>query len=139
MDFLKGLQQPQKPTNAADIYLSQTFKITPRLNLQLFNNYESATFYNISQYKKLYDMDAGISYSVFQNKGSIKLVVSDIFNTNYNLYHTNYANLDITEKDKVGSRFISATFAYRFGKTSARKRNAALDEQKRLGGSGNEN
>ena len=130
---------PPKQTNAADIYLSQTFKISPRLSLQLLNNYESATFYNISQYKKLYDMDAGFSYSLFKNKGSLKLVVSDIFNTNYNLYHTSYANLNITEKDKVGSRFISATFTYRFGKTSARKRNTTLDEQKRLGGAGNDN
>ena len=84
-------------------------------------------------------MDAGVAYSIFQNKGSLKLAASDIFNTHYNMYHTNYANLDITERDKLGSRFVTATFTYRFGTSSFRRRNNNIDEQKRLGGSSNEN
>jgi len=128
---------PERQTNGAEIYLNQTFKLSPKLSLQWFNNYESPTFFNISEYRKLYYMDAAISYSIFKNKGSIKLVASDIFDTDYNWYHTNYANLNITQKAKVGSRFISATLTYRFGTSATKKRNNSIDEQRRLGGSEN--
>jgi iron complex outermembrane receptor protein len=84
-------------------------------------------------------MNAALSYSVLGNKGSIKLAVSDIFNSFYNKYQTNYANLNIASKDKLGSRFISATFTYHFGTSAIRSRNNTTDEQKRLGGSSNEN
>jgi iron complex outermembrane recepter protein len=128
-----------KQTNGVTVTLNQTFKITPKLSLQWLNYYESPTYYIISQYKTLYYMDAGIAYSIFQNKGSLRLAASDIFNTHYNMYHTNYANLDITEKDKLGSRFVTATFTYHFGTSSARRRSNNNDEQRRLGGSSNEN
>jgi len=65
------------------INLTQSFKITPKLSLQWINYYESPTYYIISQYKTLYYMDAGIAYSIFQNRGSLRLAASDIFNTHY--------------------------------------------------------
>jgi len=128
-----------KQTNGVTINLNQSFKITPRLSLQWVNYYESPTYYIISQYKTLYYMDAGIAYSIFQNQGSLRLAASDMFNTHYNMYHSNFANLNITEKDKLGSRFVIATFTYRFGTSSSKRRNNNSDEQRRLGGSSNEN
>lgn len=128
-----------KQTTGVNIYLNETFKITPKLSLQLYNNYESPSYFIISQYRKLYYMDAGLTYSILDKKGTIKLVATDILNTWYNMYHTNYANLNITEKDKLGSRFLIATFTYRFGTSSAKRRNNNSDEQRRLGGSSNEN
>ena len=128
-----------KQTNGVTISLNQSFKITPKLSLQWVNYYESPTYYIISQYKKLYYMDAGLTYSILEKRGTLRLVATDIFNTWYNMYHTSYANLNITEKDKQGSRFVTATFTYRFGASSARRRSSNSDEQRRLGGSSNEN
>jgi hypothetical protein len=128
-----------KQTNGAVLNLSQTFKISPKLSLQWINYYESPTYYVISSYQPLYFMDAGLTYSILQNKGSIKLAATDIFNSWSNRYHTNYANLDITAKDKVGSRFVTATFTYRFGTSFARRHSNTTEEQKRLSGSSNEN
>lgn len=128
-----------KTTNGFNIYLNQDFKITPRLTAQWYNSYESAAYYVISQYKALYYMNAGLSYSILKNKGSIKLTATDIFNSYYNYFHTNYANLDITQKEKLGSRFIMATFTYHFGTSSPRVHSNTSNEQKRLGGSNNEN
>ncbi len=128
-----------KQTNGVTISLTQSFKITPKLSLQVYDNYESPSYYVISQYQKLFYMDAGLTYSILDKRGTLKLVATDIFNTWYNMYHTNYANLDITEKDKQGSRFVTATFTYRFGTSSGRRRSNSIDEQKRLGGSSNEN
>lgn len=128
-----------KSTNGVNIYLNQEFKITRRLTAQWYNSFESAAYYAISNYRTLYFMNAGLSYSVLNNKGSIKLAATDIFNTNYNYYHTNYANLDITQKEKLGSRFIMATFTYHFGTSSPKANSNTSNEEKRLGGSSNEN
>lgn len=122
-----------KTTNGFNIYLNQNIKLSQRLSLQLYDKYESASYYIISQYKPLFYMNAGISYSILHNKGSIRLVASDIFNTDYNKYHTNYANLNITERDQLGNRFITATFSYHFGSSNPKIRSNNTQEQKRLG------
>lgn len=130
-----------KNTNGLSVNLSQSFKLTSRLSAQLVGDYESPTYFVISQYQALYYLNAGIRYAIMKNNGSIRLTVSDIFNTEMNKYHTNYTNLDITSRDKVGSRFIQATFTYHFGNSSIRARNnkESSEEQKRLGSSSNEN
>jgi len=128
-----------KTTNNFTVGLNQNFKLTSKLSAQLYNLYYSPSYYVISQYQAQYYMNAGLSYSIFRNKGSIKLTVSDIFNTYYNKYQTNYANLDIASKDKQGSRFFGVAFTYRFGTSAVRGHNNTTDEQKRLGGSSNEN
>jgi iron complex outermembrane receptor protein len=128
-----------KTTNNFQASLNQNFKITSKLTAQLYNIYYSPSYFVISQYQALSYMNAGISYAIMQNKGSIKLAVSDIFNSNFNKYQTNYANLDIYSRDKQGSRFVTATFTYHFGSSPARSHNNTPDEQKRLGGSSNEN
>ena len=128
-----------RTTNGFNIYLSQNFKLSPKWTLQLYDQYESATYFVISQYRPLFYMNAGLSYSIMHNKGSIRLAATDIFNTYYNRYHTNYANLDITERDKIGARFVTATFTYHFGSSSLKARNNNTDEQKRLSNGNSEN
>lgn len=128
-----------KTTNGFNIYLNQNIKLSPKWTLQLYNQYESGTYYIISSYRPLFFMNAGLSYSILKNKGSIRLNWADIFNTEYNKYHTNYANLNITERDQLGARFITGTFTYHFGSSSPKVRSNSTDEQKRLGGSTNEN
>ncbi|MDB5024494.1 MAG: TonB-dependent receptor [Mucilaginibacter sp.] len=134
-----GDRVASKTTDNFSAILNQNFKLTSKLSAQLYNLYYSSSYYIISQYQAQYYMNAALSYSVLGNKGTIKLAVIDIFNTFYNKYQTNYANLNIASKDKLGSRFISATFTYHFGTSAARSRNNTTDEQKRLGGSSNEN
>ncbi|HVV54355.1 MAG TPA: outer membrane beta-barrel protein [Mucilaginibacter sp.] len=126
----------QVQTNSANIYLTQTFQITPKLSAQIYNAYESKVYYDISDYQPLYYVNAGLSYSFMQNRGSIKLAASDIFNTFYNQYYTDFSNLNIEAKDKLGSRFITATFIYRFGSALTRGRTNTSEEQKRLSGNG---
>ena len=127
-----------KKNNWANVNVNQTFKLTSKLSTQLIVEYESPTYYVISQYNTLYRVDAGMSYSILKGNGRIRLAVSDIFNSDYNRYFTNFGNLDIAARDKVGTRFVSATFTYHFGSSSARGRTQTTEEQKRLGSS-NEN
>ncbi|WP_426670972.1 outer membrane beta-barrel protein [Mucilaginibacter sp. McL0603] len=127
-----------KSTSGITLDMTQNFKLTPKLSFQVTGEYLSPSYYAISQYNHLFWLNAGLTYSILNKKGSIKLVASDIFNTFYNQYQTNFANLNIASKDQVGSRFIVATFTYRFGSSSAKGRSKTTDEQKRLGGGGNE-
>jgi hypothetical protein len=120
------------------VNVNQTFKLTSKWSAQLIAEYESPTYYVISQYNTLYRIDAGMSYSILKGSGRIRLAVNDIFNSDYNRYFTNFGNLDISARDKVGTRFVSATFTYHFGSSSARGRTQTTEEQKRLGSS-NEN
>ena len=130
---------PGKNTNGVNIYVNHNFKMTSKLSAQIYNAYESPSYYVISQYQFLSYTNAGLSYAILHNKGTIKLAVTDIFNSNFNKYQTNYANLNIFARDKQGSRFVIGTFTYRFGNSSSKGRNNATDEQKRLGSSSNEN
>ncbi|MGZ3820301.1 MAG: hypothetical protein ACXVB6_06905, partial [Mucilaginibacter sp.] len=69
----------------------------------------------------------------------ISLSASDIFNTDRTKTHSNYLNLDITQNDKIATRFVTATFTYRFGSSAAKSRSHTTEEQRRLGSSSNEN
>lgn len=132
----------RKNTNGLILTLNQNFKLSSKLTAQLTGDYETPTYYVISQFKTSYYLNAGLSYSILHNEGKIRLAFSDILNSDYlNRYHTNYANLDLTGREKIGSRFIQASFTYHFGNVSQKARAAKdnSDEQKRLGSSSNEN
>ncbi|HVS93935.1 MAG TPA: outer membrane beta-barrel protein [Mucilaginibacter sp.] len=124
---------PARTTDGFNVYLNQSIRLSKRLNLQLYDKYESASYYIISDYRPLFYMSAGLSYSVLNNKGSLALGWSDVFNTDYNRYHTDYANLNITERDRLSTRMVQATFKYHFGRSSPKVRSNNTDEQKRLG------
>ncbi len=128
-----------KNTTWGSIDLNQDFKITSRLTTEVIGHYETPSFFVISQYKSLYWVSAGVTYAVFSNKGSLKLAASDLFNTNYNRYQTNFGNLNMTSMDRIGTRFVTLSFVYHFGNSAARTRSKTTEEQKRLGGSSNEN
>ncbi|MBS1532167.1 MAG: TonB-dependent receptor family protein [Bacteroidetes bacterium] len=129
---------PAKTTNGFNIYLNQSIKLSKKLSLQLYDEYESATYYIISDYRPLFFMNAALSYAILNNKGSLALGWSDIFNTYYNKYHTYYANLNIAERDQLSTRMVLATFKYHFGSSNPRVRNRNTQEQSRLG-EGSEN
>lgn len=131
----------KKTSNGITLYVDHDFKISSKLSAQLYNAYESPTYFAISHYTTLWYMNAGFRYSILHNDGSIRLSVSDIFNTYYNNYHTDYTNLNLNARDRQGSRFVGLTFTYRFGNSSVKtgKATKATDEQKRLGSSSNEN
>src|SRR6202000_843926 len=98
--------------------------------------YESPTFYGISQYKSVYNVDADISTQLFNKKATLKLSVLDIFDTIRDRAHSDYQNLNLTIVDKTESRITKLSFIYRFGKSSVKaiKHDAAnADEQSRAG------
>lgn len=132
--FYKNYNVPEKSTNNANINVAQNFKITSKLSAQLINEYQSPTYFVISQYQYLAWTNVGLRYSILKDKGAIRLAVSDIFNSTFNKYTTTFNGLDIFSRDKAGSRFVTATFTYHFGSTPVRTKTKTTEEQKRLNG-----
>ena len=114
--------------------VTQNFIISETVSAYILGHYESPTFYGENQYKANYYINAGIGKQLFNNRGSIKLSVADIFNTQRDRYAINYQNLNILGTDKVESQIARLTFTYHFGKTSVRNprhQTGNEEEQKR--------
>ena len=130
--------QPKGASFALETTVSQDFSVTKKLSAQVEAIYQSPTYFVINHYRYNYFFNTGLRYAVAKN-ASLNLTVSDIFNTDVDRLHSNYLNLDITQRDKRATRFIGLSFSYHFGTSSVRNRTNTTDEQKRLGGSSNEN
>jgi iron complex outermembrane receptor protein len=132
-----------RSTYELNLQLNQSFTINKGLKAEIYGFYSSPTYYGIKQYQAQYVFRAGLSQSVLNNNGSIKLTLTDILNSDKYQYTSNYENLDLTGREKVGSRFLMMTFTYRFGKqtvkSQSRHAGGNADDQKRLSGSSNEN
>ena len=131
----KNYAVPDKTTNNFNINVTQNFKLTSKLSAQLINEYQSPTYYVISQYQYLAWTNVGLRYSILKDKGAIRLAVSDVFNSYFNKYTTTFNGMNIFSRDKIGSRFVTATFTYHFGTTPAKTKIKTTEEQKRLNGS----
>ncbi len=120
--------------NAFDLFVqaNQYFTVGKNYKAELNATYDTPTYFGIKNYREQYYFSAGISRSILNNRGSVKLAVSDIFNTQIERYSSRYLNLNLTGREKPGTRFISATFTYRFGNNSLKA------ARKRTGGSGDE-
>jgi len=120
----------------------QNFKISETVSAILSGEYESPNFYGINQNKARYFINAGIGTQLFNKRGSLRLSVTDIFNTQQDRGSINYQNLNFIVTDKRESQVARLTFTYHFGKASvkavAAHRTGNEEEQKRIGlGGGN--
>ncbi len=113
---------------------TQDFIITKTLSAQIYGYYETPSFYGVVQYKSNYYVNAGLSQQLFNKRGSLKLAVSDIFNTQRDRGRSDYDGLDYSVVDKRETQVARLTFTYRFGKISVKNvthHTGNEDEQKR--------
>jgi hypothetical protein len=89
----------------------------------------------------MWRMDAGLQKLILKKKGSLKLSVRDIFQSQHFSGRVNYQDIDVSLKNTRDSRTVSLTFSYRFGKPmqnqQRRKTGSASDEQSRVKTAGN--
>jgi hypothetical protein len=78
-------------------------------------------------------VDAGIKTNVLHNLGTLRLALSDIFNTNSNYIRINYLDQHSSFFHHVESRNVGLSFSYRFGKNVAasRSRSTASEEERK--------
>lgn len=141
--YVFNADSAHKTTFDFNVTLNQDFTLPGGIKAQVNTRYQAPLYYGTKQYCESFVAAAALSKPILQNRGTIRLAVSDIFNSDLYKYTSNYQNIDLTGREKAGSRFFTVGFTYRFGKQtvkSATKRVGGNDEdQKRLKGSENEN
>lgn len=89
----------------------------------------------------MWRMDAGVQKQILKKKGSLKLSIRDIFQSQNFSGFVKYQDIDMRIKNTRDSRTVSLTFSYRFGKPmknqQQRKTGGASDEQNRVKSGGN--
>ena len=82
-------------------------------------------------------LSTGVSKQILKGKGSVKLNVSDVFDTNEQHGVIKFANTAASFTQKNDTKFVSLNMSNRFGKpmkTKQRKTGGAGDEQNRIKG-----
>ncbi|WP_421941686.1 outer membrane beta-barrel protein [Pedobacter sp.] len=129
-------QSLNNKSTAFQIKSQHNFTIKTGLLAELMGSFESPVTYGVLRIKTRYGIDAGISQTVMDKKGSIKLSVNDIFNTQVNKISSAYPGLDYALYQKNETRIVRLSFTYRFGKNEikpARRRSTGTEsEQNRM-------
>lgn len=131
-----GSQQLKTGKTAIQIRWQNSFTIAKGLSAELFGNYESPIDYGTLSIGNRYYMDLGISKSLFNKKASLKLAMSDVFNTNEQHIKSAYPGLNYELYQKNDTQIGRISFSYRFGKNEikpARRRTVGTEaEQGRM-------
>ncbi|TAG30616.1 MAG: TonB-dependent receptor [Sphingobacteriia bacterium] len=113
-------------------YLSNTFNLTKgwKADLSGWFNFQNAT--TIYKSKPLASVNFGISKKILQDKASLKLGITDLFNTQRWEQNALTSNLNLRTYRKWESSNISISFSYRFGNAkikSARNRETGASNE----------
>ena len=115
----------------------QAFKFKNNVTAEINGKYESPTVYGIYNFKSIYSVDFAFAKSLLDKKGTVRLRVTDLFNTASNRYTSNFSNLNLSYNDKRDTMMGQLSFSYLFGRHTvkgARKRNTGSEsEQRRMG------
>jgi hypothetical protein len=124
----------------ADIFggaatITQTITFPWDLTGEVVMIYNSPTMSGLIRTETLGSVNAGLQKKIFNKKGSLRLSVTDIFNTNQIRYAAVYPGFDMRFNYDAETRIIRLNFTYNIGKSgeSVRKRNGQDEERKRVG------
>ncbi len=124
--------------NALRLYSQHTFSLPWDLKFELSGWYASPSLWGgIFETDYSMSIDAGIQKRILNDKGNIKLSVSDIFKTAPWSGRSEYAGVVSTANGDWDTRRFKINFSYFFGndKVKSRKRKTGLEDEKgRTGG-----
>lgn len=115
--------------------ISNQFKFKKGWSAELSGFYRSRGIEGQIVINPMWRMDAGVQKLVLKNKGSLKLGIRDIFNTQLFSGNVKYQDIDVYIKNVRDSRTVSLTFSYRFGKpvkNPVKRASGVSDEQNRI-------
>ncbi len=130
---------------AVNIYLQQSFKMSKGWTGELTGFYTSPSLWQGTfKTKSMGSVDAGIQKTLMKNKMTVKVSVSDIFNTNHWSSTSNFAGQKIFGNGGYESRQLKLYLTYKFGnsevKMARQHKGGSEEERKRVnaqGGLGN--
>lgn len=115
--------------------MSTTFNLPAKIDLEVSGRYSSSQLVSNVYVRSRYSLDLGVQRKFFDNKGSVKLAVTDVFKTNRGRAYARHDNVDIEVMNNWSSRRLNLSFTYRFGKddfkTRANRSTASGDEEMR--------
>ncbi len=98
--------------------------------------YRSKAAEGILVANEMYAVNAGLSKSVLQKKGTLKLGIRDIFFTQKFSGYARYSDVNVDIDSRRDSRQVNLSFSYRFGKKNIaperKRRSGAAEEQNRV-------
>jgi iron complex outermembrane recepter protein len=120
-----------------NIYAQNTFTLPKNFQIELSGWYNSPGIWggNFAT-KQIWSIDAGIQKKIFKERGTLKLGVADIFNSQHWSGENNFGGLHLIAMGGWESRQFKANFTYLMGNSQvkgSRDRNTGLeDETKRI-------
>jgi hypothetical protein len=98
--------------------------------------YNGPTMVGHFQYQAVGSLNAGLQKQMFNKRATVRLNITDIFQTNRARFGIEYPGLDMDILVRNETRVVRLNFTYAMGKATgkaARRRNTLEDEQKRIG------
>ncbi|RYG19505.1 MAG: TonB-dependent receptor [Chitinophagaceae bacterium] len=121
---------------AMQFKMQNTFTIVKGFTAELSGNYESPLDYGTLSIGSRYFLDLGFSKSLLNKKASLKVAMTDVFNTLDQNITSAYPGLKYDLYQKNDSQMARVSFTYRFGKNEikpARRRTTGTEaEQGRI-------
>lgn len=121
--------------------VSNIFTFSKGWGAELSGFYRSPMVEGVLGTKAMAAMNVGLTKQVLKNKGTLRLVVRDLFYSQIFEGYSRYQNVDVTIRNNRDSRVVNVSFSYRFSKgknVAQRKRGGANEEQERVSmGGGN--
>jgi hypothetical protein len=115
--------------------MNNNFTLPWKINMEFSGRYTSEQLISNIVIRPNYTFDIGFQRTVLNDKGMVKIALSDIFNTACSGAYAKYDNVDIDVINKWDSRRLNITFNYRFGKddfkTRANRSTASSEEESR--------
>jgi iron complex outermembrane recepter protein len=118
--------------------ITNTFTVGKGLTAELSGFYRHKDVNQLSIVEPLYQMSVGAQKQVLQGKGTIRLNIRDPFAWQKFAGENKYGNIDMRFSNRPDTRQVSASFSYRFGKSTPqsqprRRASSSQDEQNRVG------
>ena len=116
-------------TFGLNYYIQNNFKLGKGWSTQVSSWFNAGTKEAIFKTSALGSLDVAVKKNILKEKGSLRLTVTDIFNTQQWKQSVQFANMDFTYRRKWESRGVRLQFSWSFGKSkfAARDRNTNQD------------
>lgn len=115
--------------------MSNTFNLPYKIDMEISGQYASKELVSNIILRSRSSIDIGFQRKLFKEQGTLKIAVTDIFNTASGSAYAKYGNVDIDVQNKWDSRKLNIIFNYRFGKTDfktrANRSTSSSEEQNR--------
>jgi hypothetical protein len=103
--------------------------LSANVNLRYFSPFK----YNVYDMEARWDMEVGATKTFKDQRSSLKLAVTDLFNTGNQNLRTNFGSFDSSIRQYQDRRVVRLTYSYKFGnlKNNYRKKDTSNEEKER--------